>query len=183
MSLTHEVRTNLLMLVDLVNSGRPGVEELPDPEALAAFTARHGFTGTLTGTEVELERVREVRSEFTTVFDADSVESVAALVNATIQRCNALPQLVIHDDWGWHLHAVAQTAPISDRIAIDSALVLVDLIREEELSRLQRCAAEDCDGVFVDFSRNRSKRYCDLGNCANRTHVAAYRRRQESVDA
>ena len=65
----------------------------------------------------------------------------------------------------------------------DDRAALIDLIREHELSRLQVCAAEDCNAVFVDFSRNRSKRFCDTGNCANRTHVAAYRKRQEEQPA
>ena len=56
----------------------------------------------------------------------------------------------------------------------------VDLIREDDLARLKRCAADDCDSVLVDLSRNRSKRFCDTGNCANRAHVAAYRARQRS---
>lgn len=183
MTFTYEARSNLLMLVDLVNSGRQDIEDLPDPESLTAFMRTHGFSGPLTGTAGELERVHAVRAEFASVFGAESVESVVALVNATLLRCNALPQLVNHDDWGWHLHAVAQTAPLADRIAIDIALVLVDIVRDEELSRLQRCAAADCDAVFVDFSRNRSKRYCDTGNCGNRTHVAAYRRRQEAAES
>ncbi|GAA4283089.1 CGNR zinc finger domain-containing protein [Brevibacterium daeguense] len=179
MPLTQEARVNLTLLVDLVNTGRSGHEELPDPASLSSFVRDHGFSTPASGTDIELQQVHDVRQEFSTVFEAESVESVVALVNATLLRCSALPQLVRHDDWGWHLHAVAQTAPLADRIAVDIALALVDTVREDELSRLQRCAAEDCDAVFADFSRNRSKRFCDLGNCGNRTHVAAYRRRQE----
>ncbi|MEO7071362.1 MAG: CGNR zinc finger domain-containing protein, partial [Nostocoides sp.] len=36
---------------------------------------------------------------------------------------------------------------------------------------------EDCDDVFVDLSRNRSKRFCDA-ICGNRENVAAYRARR-----
>ena len=39
------------------------------------------------------------------------------------------------------------------------------------------CAAIGCGALFVDLSCNRSKRFCDRGNCANRTHVAAFRAR------
>ena len=46
------------------------------------------------------------------------------------------------------------------------------------LDRLHSCAAEDCDDVVLDLTRNRSKRFCDTGNCANRTHVKAYRARK-----
>ena len=47
-----------------------------------------------------------------------------------------------------------------------------------ETGRLRRCEAPGCDAVFVDLSKNRSRRYCDTGNCGNRQHVAAYRERR-----
>ena len=53
-----------------------------------------------------------------------------------------------------------------------------DLIRGGELRRLKVCAAPDCDAVLFDVSRNRSKIFCDTGNCGNRQHVAAYRERR-----
>jgi len=48
------------------------------------------------------------------------------------------------------------------------------------MDRMLVCAADDCDAAVLDLSRNRSKRYCDTGNCANRAHVAAYRARRAS---
>ena len=47
-----------------------------------------------------------------------------------------------------------------------------------ETGRLRRCEAPDCEAVLVDLSKNRSRRYCDTGNCGNRQHVAAYRERR-----
>ena len=58
-----------------------------------------------------------------------------------------------------------------------------DVIRLDELNRLQLCGADDCNAVFVDLSRNRSKRYCDVGNCGNRMNVIAYRRRKAEESA
>ena len=59
---------------------------------------------------------------------------------------------------------------------------VADLIRAGELRRLKTCAAPDCEAVLIDLSRNRSRRFCDTGNCANRQHVAAYRERKTAVD-
>lgn len=183
MSLTDENRSVLLMLVDLINSGRNDQELLADAGAIEEFARRHDFSAPISATSADVELTHAVREDFETVFDSDAIEDVVAAVNSTLLRCNALPQLVRHDGWDWHLHGTAQTAPLPDRFAIDIAFALIDLIREHELSRLQVCAAEDCNAVFVDFSRNRSKRFCDTGNCANRTHVAAYRKRQEEQPA
>ena len=62
----------------------------------------------------------------------------------------------------------------------EAAMALVDVIRSKEMDRMLVCAADDCDAAVLDLSRNRSKRYCDTGNCANRAHVAAYRARRAS---
>jgi predicted RNA-binding Zn ribbon-like protein len=60
---------------------------------------------------------------------------------------------------------------------VEAAMALVDVIRMKELERLQVCAGEDCRDVFVDLSKNRSRRFCEQG-CGNRANVAAYRARR-----
>ena len=59
-------------------------------------------------------------------------------------------------------------------------MAFIDVIRTGERRRLRSCDADDCEAVLVDLSRNRSKRYCDVGNCGNRMHVTAYRLRKTS---
>ncbi|WP_396913772.1 CGNR zinc finger domain-containing protein, partial [Mycolicibacterium sp.] len=78
----------------------------------------------------------------------------------------------------WHLHLGAADDPLSQRMGAEIAMALADLIRGGELRRLKVCAAPDCTAVLTDLSRNRSKIFCDTGNCGNRQHVAAYRQRQ-----
>ena len=51
-------------------------------------------------------------------------------------------------------------------------MAFLDLIRSDALGRLRICAAQDCEDVLIDLSKNSSKRYCDTGNCGNRTNVA-----------
>jgi predicted RNA-binding Zn ribbon-like protein len=79
---------------------------------------------------------------------------------------------------GWHLHVTGHEAALVDRIAAQAGFAFADLVRLRETDRLRRCEAPDCDAVFVDLSKNRSRRYCDTGNCGNRQHVAAYRERR-----
>ncbi|WP_113903704.1 MULTISPECIES: CGNR zinc finger domain-containing protein [Brevibacterium] len=186
MTFAHDVRSNLLMLVDLLNSagddaGAP--DTLTTSAQLRDFAARHDFSGPLEATDADVAATRRLRARFARALDtaAEAMEEeVANAANLTLTETAALPQLVRHDDWDWHLHAVGASASLSDRVAADVALVLIDLIRAGELDRLGRCAAEDCSAYLADFSRNRSKRFCDTGNCANRTHVAAFRARQGS---
>jgi predicted RNA-binding Zn ribbon-like protein len=55
-------------------------------------------------------------------------------------------------------------------------MAMVDVIRLDEMSRLSLCADENCQGVLMDLTRNRSRRFCTTA-CANRNAVAAYRAR------
>ena len=103
-------------------------------------------------------------------------------VNALLRDGHALPQLVKHDAWDYHLHATSREAPLATRMAVEAAMALVDVIRAGELDRLRVCAAADCDDVIVDLSKNRSRRFCD-GGCGNRANVAAYRARKMSAEA
>jgi predicted RNA-binding Zn ribbon-like protein len=56
-------------------------------------------------------------------------------------------------------------------------MAMIDVIRADEMSRLGVCAQDDCDGIVLDLSRNRSKIFCDTA-CSNRAAVAAYRARK-----
>jgi predicted RNA-binding Zn ribbon-like protein len=64
---------------------------------------------------------------------------------------------------------------------VEVAMAWVDVLRQGERARTKRCAADDCEAVLVDLSRNRSKRFCDVGNCGNRMNVRAFRARNASA--
>ena len=90
-----------------------------------------------------------------------------------------MPQLTRHGDTDWHIHATTDDRPIHERILVETAMAMIDVIRADEMSRFGRCAAEDCDGVVIDLSRNRSRKYCSTA-CTNREAVAAYRARRRA---
>lgn len=196
MTFAYDIRSNLLMLVDLLNTSGSVTEvgdELTTAAGVREFAARHDFSGPLRATKADVEETSRLRARFASALDenieADTDEraesSVSAMVheiNLTLRKGGSVPQLIKHDDWDWHLHATGASASLADRVAADVALVLIDLIRSGDLDRLGKCAAEDCNAYLADFSRNRSKRFCDTGNCANRTHVAAFRARQTTAD-
>src|SRR4051812_5667101 len=135
-----------------------------------------GWTGARRGDKEELAQVRALRPKLRRLWDLDE-DGVAAAVNAMLRDAGALPQLVSHDDWGYHLHATPADAPLADRMAVEAAMAFVDVVRQRELNRLRRCDADDCDDVLVDLSKNRSRRYCTTA-CANRVNTAAFRARR-----
>lgn len=176
MIFTHDTELALANAAALVNTGRGGSEGLPDVTALDAFVTAWQWTGERTHDQPELDAVRVLRSRLGQLWEMTKDEA-ADLVNALLRETNALPQLVKHDQWDYHLHATPPDAPLADRMAVEVALAFGDVIRSDQMSRLRRCAAGDCDNVHVDLSKNQSRRFCST-SCANRTHVAAYRSRQ-----
>jgi predicted RNA-binding Zn ribbon-like protein len=177
MSFTYDTEVALSSAAALVNTAKDDVDPLDTLDGLDRFLDEQRFSGSRAGTQAELDAVRDLRAELEVIWFAEEDDAVAH-VNAMLRRHQALPQLVRHDEWDWHLHATGPEAPLEQRMATEAAMALADVIRGHELDRLRSCAAEDCDGVVLDLSRNRSKRFCDTGNCANRTHVKAYRARK-----
>ena len=167
----------LRSVVNLINSAANGDEHLSTTEDLDGFLEAEGFTGSRTRDAAELASVQRLRGELAVLWLADEATAVDT-VNRLLREARALPQLVKHDEWDWHLHATTPDAPLADRMSTEAAMALVDVVRGKEMDRMLVCAAVDCDAVVLDLSRNRSKRYCDTGNCANRAHVAAYRARK-----
>ena len=167
----------LRSVVNLINSAADGEEHLASIEDLDRFLQDEGFSGSRTRDAAELASVHRLRGRLAALWLADE-DTAVETVNRLLREARALPQLVKHDQWDWHLHATTPDAPLADRMSTEAAMALVDVIRSKEMDRLLVCAAEDCDAVVLDLSRNRSKRYCDTGNCANRAHVAAYRARK-----
>ena len=175
MVFAHDTEASLLAAVALVNSAEPP-DTLTTAAELDAFYAAHSYTGARSHDAAELAAVRALRAPLRVLLTADR-DTAVGIVNDILVRYRALPQLVRHDAFDYHLHAIDRSAPLADRIAVETAMAMVDVLRADERSRLSVCADETCDGVVLDLSRNRSRRYCSAA-CGNRVAVAAYRARK-----
>lgn len=161
--------------VALVNSAEEP-DTLVAVEQLSDFYSKYGYTGRFDGDDAELQAVRRLRPVLRTLFTSTRDEAVA-IVNRLLDDTDARPQLVRHGDTDWHLHAVTGDRPFATRIAVETAMAMIDVIRLDEMSRLAVCADIDCEGLVFDLSRNRSRRFCSTA-CGNRAAVAAYRARR-----
>jgi predicted RNA-binding Zn ribbon-like protein len=169
-----DTEASLRAAVTLVNTAVEP-DTLTEIGQLDEWYAEHGFTGRRDGDAAELEALRALRPGLRELLTAER-DDAAQLVNPLLADAQALPQLRRHDGLDWHIHAVPDGAPLERRIAVEAAMAMVDVIRADELSRLAVCADQRCDGLVLDLSRNRSRRYCSTA-CANRNAVAAYRAR------
>jgi predicted RNA-binding Zn ribbon-like protein len=91
-------------------------------------------------------------------------------------------------------HAGSRLAPrgggfarqwVGDRWALDRMLWPVaqsveDLLTSTDLIAVRECAAPDCGRLFVDTSRNRTRRWCDMRACGNRSKVLRFYARRKA---
>ncbi|MFI6449000.1 CGNR zinc finger domain-containing protein [Kitasatospora sp. NPDC050543] len=185
MLITHDTECALSILVELLNTSPDacGSELLPDIAALEAFVVRQEISEVDSLTAADLRAVHELRAQLRVVFSAGSTAEASELVNAVVAAAGTTPRLTDHDHHGWHIHYFAPHAALGDHLAAELGMALAFILMAGERERLRRCEAPDCARVFVDLSRNRSRRYCDSRTCGNRLHVAAYRARQRSAES
>jgi predicted RNA-binding Zn ribbon-like protein len=169
--------------VELINTGRSaagdGLANLADLQEMAD---RYAFAGTR-GKAADLVRARHHRARLDSIVaSCEAGDEAAAIdqINTLLSETSASPQILAHDGRGPHLHVSRPTAPLADRIAAHFAMGLAWLVIAGEAGRIRSCESPTCRAVFVDFSKNRSRRYCDSRTCGNRLHVAAYRARKHN---
>lgn len=174
MVFTPDTEDSLRAAVVLANSARPA-DTLADVDELTAFLVEWEYAGRHEGTRTELDEVRALRPALRELLLADR-DHVVELVNTMLADARAVPQLVRHGRLDWHIHAVGLDEPLARRITVETAMAMIDVVRADETARLGVCADATCDGIVLDLSRNRSRKYCSPA-CTTRNAVAAYRAR------
>jgi predicted RNA-binding Zn ribbon-like protein len=118
----------------------------------------------------------ELRDVFESVAAGD-LDAAAILVNAMLDSTGARPALERHDGEPWHLHFhSADEASMVKGWQAGCATGLAIVLGGELYDRLGVCTAPHCDRVYVDTSRNGSRRFCSTA-CQNRVKAAAFRER------
>jgi predicted RNA-binding Zn ribbon-like protein len=174
----------LTACTELINTGRSADgDELNDVTDVQAFGLRYSFHGCPAepGDETRLRGYRGRLDEIAERCEAGDADAATGMLNVLLAQTGATPQIVAHDGRGPHIHVSRPDAPMADRIAAHLAMGVAELVVAGQSQRLRSCASPDCRSVFMDLSRNRSRRYCDSRTCGNRLHVAAYRARKAAA--
>jgi predicted RNA-binding Zn ribbon-like protein len=129
----------------------------------------------------DLDPVRRVRDRLRRAFDFDREEDAVAELNKLAKDAGAVPQLE-RENGGWAFRYGAGRRSVADELAGRSAVALLEVIEQGGWNRFGLCAASPCCCVYVDRSRNRSRRYC-CELCADRATQAALRRRRREAAA
>ena len=173
------------LAVRLVNTdslGHEGGDLLATLDGLRALVAdrehlNHGIT------RADLEALRQLRGEFRAFFVACSAGNgaqAAARLNELLIQYPVHPQLSGHDGQAWHVH-YTESGSMADKYAAGAAMGLAVRLADLGLDRFGICQAAPCQGVFIDTSAGRTRRYCS-DRCTNRANVTAFRARKRGED-
>ncbi len=187
MDFSHYSDQSVQMAVDLVNTRSPvsGEDRLVDVADLREFVARYEDDWTELAdqcrelTERDLAEVRDVRRRLRTVFRAGDPEDAAAVLNSLLADSHASPRISLHGA-DPHLHFEPTRGRVAEWLGSATAMGLGVVLCDHGVTRFGVCGSGDCDDVYVDTSRNRSRNHCST-SCTTRENVAAYRRRQRAA--
>ncbi len=91
-----------------------------------------------------------------------------AVLNATRVRTRLGRDL----EWEW-----ADGPDALDSVLCPIVRSAIDLLRSPQRERIRVCAADDCVWLFLDTSKNHSRRWCDMKQCGNRAKARRFQRR------
>ena len=170
---------------DLVNAVTPGYRRgrpYPQPRGADLVAAIAGVLRNADGLDLEGEipdklaaYAQRLRTAFEAAGDGD-VDTAAGIVNDLLEDLHPTPYLDHHDGQPWHLHFHGRDDDFADGWAGPCTVALATVLGSEYGERLGVCSAPECDRVYVDVSRNGTRRFCSTA-CQNRVKAAAHRAR------
>lgn len=175
-----EIRLTLEAAMGLVNAHE--ADEL-DTRALLAEA---GFGRAAQASEASIQRLVHRIGDLVTLMGALpdlDIATASAQVNEELTELPISPSIADHGEVGPHMHWTPATARFDDQVMSDILMALAQELCENGTDRFGCCAANHCERLYYDNTRNRSRRFCDDPRCASRTHTADHRaRRRKRTD-
>ena len=165
---TDHPRELLPRYEDLLNWG---VQARAIRPADAAALRGHAVSRQIAASEA-LRRATEVREAIFRLFSAlaDGLEAppdALTVLNRSLSEALGKRCLGRHGRrlvWEWRQAA----RPELDQVLWPVILSAADLLTSSDLDRVRRCAGTGCAWLFIDTSKNRTRRWCDMSVCGNR---------------
>jgi len=132
---------------------------------------------------VEIREIREVIYRILRNLGEAQLPSPAdqSLFNDTLHRALGHRRLDIqpaHARWAWRSHSDDLTAPIWPVV-----LAAADLAVSDDLAKVHTCSNEACGWMFLDRSRNQSRKWCSSESCGNRARVRKFYQHSKTTSA
>jgi len=177
----------LVAAADLVNTTAGLRSATPSPDQLTTVAALKEYVSQRdeemhwmpSGADrAQLDGVHVLRAKVQQIWGESPIEAEApvTLLNELLSGVGL--KVGRGSDGEYRAEPVPASADLADVMTASVATAIQHLVVRDETARMRTCKGEGCDAVIIDLTRNRSRLFCDYGNCANRAHVRAYRARQ-----
>jgi predicted RNA-binding Zn ribbon-like protein len=175
----HADRLALDFAATLAERGTTDHEKLPRPEDFAAWAVEAGMvTEPPEVTARQLAAAINVREALYRVLSAAlDGRAPAAEDRDLVNRAAASPRLVFQLLPSGTVTRTGTVGAVLAELACDC----LDLLGSEQWTLLRRCSDPKCTRLFIDRSRGRRRRWCDMKGCGDRAKAAAYRQRHTSA--
>jgi len=179
MDFSHYTTKPVELAVALANTKGITKDDLADSDQLVEFL--DGYRDLWDGVakpplESDLDPVRQLRADLREVVESEDESTAAKKVNQLLESYGAIPRISTHNG-SPHLHFEPIETSIVCWLGAITAMGLASVIVEHGVDRFGVCDSTTCIDVYVDTSRNRSRRHCS-NTCSTREAVAAYRKRK-----
>ncbi|MCX5416804.1 CGNR zinc finger domain-containing protein [Streptomyces sp. NBC_00059] len=175
------------MTAALVNVTAPGMRRSrpyspPEGEALAEAVSEVLIAGNRHARAVdagEAARLMSLAHRLHAVFvhlEGHDTDGAVGVVNALFADLRPVPRLDRRAGEPWHLYFRSPEDDLAGDVAAQCGIALATALGSRYAERLGICSAPACDGVYVDVSRNGTRRFCSTA-CQNRVKAAAHRAR------
>lgn len=159
--------------LDLCNTHLCGKERLATPEDLSRWFVSAGLTDHPPSiTRRELTAARDLRAELRPALLASDGPRVAAIAEGWLGR--APGRLCV--ERATLTPRFTPEARTSCCLLVTAVLDALELVRDTP-GRVRECADEECPVIYLDISRNRSRRWCSMELCGARAKASTYYRR------
>jgi predicted RNA-binding Zn ribbon-like protein len=129
-----------------------------------------------------LERARALREAIYRIFYATIHEErpqPADLELLNKELSQAAPRLHLAEQDGEYSRVWEFEAGALDQMLGPVAQAAADLLLFGDLELVRQCSGDDCGWLFVDRTRNHSRRWCDMKDCGNLAKVKSFRSRKK----
>jgi predicted RNA-binding Zn ribbon-like protein len=152
------------------------VDELSSPTALTSWLRARGLLQGKAATRADLANARRLREALRVLLLANNGISVRKEAAVTLNRAARRAGLGVR----FEPEGTARVEP--EARGVDGALgrllaIVSAAMADGSWERLKACRADDCRWAFYDRARNRSRHWCSMAVCGNRTKARTFRRR------
>jgi predicted RNA-binding Zn ribbon-like protein len=107
---------------------------------------------------------------------ASDLRTINKAIGKSMTRAGLSPAAAGGFEWSW------PDAPLGvDRVAWWVAREASELLTSRDLTGVRECAGYDCGRLFMDGTKNHSRRWCDMASCGNRAKGRRHYERRKAT--